>query len=440
MSTVTADAIGAIVSDTRLLRGHRIKFNIHGLRYSNLITIGEKNYATASINDPLLVLSDAEALSELLATPNGATHGTWPARLHGAVKRVLIARGLGLVAIPRLGKLSHSRSPSLHASRCAVMNTPASMREIMAYATPYATGTDMEVHAARAASRGSSTEDFRTFLHMGIDPNLLLASACEGGNLSFVRQLIWSGADPDTTANPRKSTPLFIATQYNHIDVMQYLIEEAFANPSKLCFNGVSPIMYAAFTGKSNAVDILVHAGADINTREPTRGMTPLLGAIQFNRPSIFNRLIDANADLRICGFDGLTPLMTSSNLGLADCTERLIEKGAQVNAVNAVTGPMEGATPLIYAAGKGHVKIVELLIKKGAQVNARCADGCTALFWACQQGCVPVVRILLEKGADKTIEGIGMHGRIGSRYTPSTVARAALHGSNQTAILTLLA
>jgi len=417
LCTVDGDAIGGIVSDGRLLAGHRVKFMIGSARCSASITIGEKNYATASINDARLVLSDSVALCDLLST------GTWSAAQHGAVKRMQCVRGLALLQIPRLGKLSYSRSPSLHGSRCAVMNTPASMRSIMAFATPYCTPTDAEETSARAASSGNDAAVFEASLRSGIDPNLLLCSACEGGTRAFVEELILCGADPDGLDTIL--TPLFLATRYDHIDTMHCLID-AGADPSKLSGNGVPPIMYAAIVGNLPALNVLVAAGADIDAHETTKGATPLIVAIDSKRVSIVNRLIDIGADVNARMLCGKTALIGASRLALDVVIERLIANGADVHAVT--NGTMVGATGLVYAAGAGYRSTVELLIESGADVNARCADGSTALFWACHRGHVPVVSMLLDKGADKHLTGL-------MGLTPSRIPIV----SNRAAIIGLL-
>lgn len=61
---------------------------------------------------------------------------------------------------------------------------------------------------------------------------------------------------------------------------------------------------------------------------------------------------------------------------------KRLIERGADVNAVND-----GGWTPLHHAIEKGHENVVRMLIGAGANVNVRQNDGWTPLHQAVASG-----------------------------------------------------
>jgi len=62
------------------------------------------------------------------------------------------------------------------------------------------------------------------------------------------------------------------------------------------------------------------------------------------------------------------------------------------------------GECPLIRAAHNGHFHTVKFLVEKGADVNAIDMGDNTALHWAAMRGHVEIVKYLLEQGADKTI------------------------------------
>ena len=57
----------------------------------------------------------------------------------------------------------------------------------------------------------------------------------------------------------------------------------------------------------------------------------------------------------------------------------------------------------LLTAIKRGDLAEVERLLDRGANINAQNAtrDGWTPLHWACQRGCLHIARLLLEKGAD---------------------------------------
>lgn len=78
----------------------------------------------------------------------------------------------------------------------------------------------------------------------------------------------------------------------------------------------------------------------------------------------------------------------------------QLLDNGTDVNAPSEA----DSDTPLIAASKRGHVQIVQKLLAKGANVNARDAWGQTSLKWAATLGHADVVRALLTAGADPNI------------------------------------
>jgi len=71
----------------------------------------------------------------------------------------------------------------------------------------------------------------------------------------------------------------------------------------------------------------------------------------------------------------GLTPLSWAAISGRAEAVELLIQRGANVNAVNR-----DGGTALHGAAFLGHVKAVDLLVQNGAKINTANERGETPL------------------------------------------------------------
>lgn len=69
----------------------------------------------------------------------------------------------------------------------------------------------------------------------------------------------------------------------------------------------------AALTGNLEAIQQHIQAGSDLNLREPTRGSTPLITAIVFDKPEVAKALIDAGADINLQNNEGSTPLITAA-------------------------------------------------------------------------------------------------------------------------------
>lgn len=111
----------------------------------------------------------------------------------------------------------------------------------------------------------------------------------------------------------------------------------------------------------------------------------------------------------------GATPLMYAAAVGSVDAMARLIDAGANVNAVNS-----GGATALMWAATD--LAKVRLLLERGADAKAVAKSGKTALALAAMSdGSGGIVRLLLANGADpKAVDGF-----------KSTVLHAAAAGND---------
>ena len=64
------------------------------------------------------------------------------------------------------------------------------------------------------------------------------------------------------------------------------------------------------------------------------------------------------------------------------------------------------GCTPLMAAADAGRTAVVRLLLDRGAQIDAMDAGHRTALMAAAASGHTEVVKLLLERGADVLVRG----------------------------------
>ena len=94
------------------------------------------------------------------------------------------------------------------------------------------------------------------------------------------------------------------------------------------------------------------------------------------------------------------TPLMIASLHRHSSIVQRLLEKGADVNAKDVAH-----ETPLMYACVGGHADIAIQLIRHGADVHSASDDGVRAIHIACTKPKFEkVVQMLLDRGADPNV------------------------------------
>ena len=134
-------------------------------------------------------------------------------------------------------------------------------------------------------------------------------------------------------------------------------------------------MLTAANNQNSEAVRVLIEAGANVNAKS-TKGGTALMFASVFNKnPEIVKILIEAGADLNAENDEGNTALILSCVYSRAEIARILIESGADLNHTNK-----HGATALMFAAGRNNADILHILVDAGADTALKDESGKTAL------------------------------------------------------------
>ena len=143
-----------------------------------------------------------------------------------------------------------------------------------------------------------------------------------------------------------------------------------------------------------------------LNYQEPVYGGTLLMLTIWNQQMKPFKILLEHKADMSIHDtYDGSSALIDACSSKLYDdkFAEMLIEKGANVNDVQAVENEGETRTPLMLAAREGNLGLVKLLVSKGADINYRNKNGGAALDECIILKYYDVALFLLQNGADYT-------------------------------------
>ncbi|KAK3599325.1 hypothetical protein CHS0354_009809 [Potamilus streckersoni] len=242
-----------------------------------------------------------------------------------------------------------------------------------------------------------------------------LALASQGGDLDLVKFFIEKGAYIDTESPPSKETPLFQAISHEHEDVALFLIAEG-ADVNKIPTRKIhnSCLHVSCQFGQAQVVDALLETDLQIDMKNKNC-VTPLHFALMFKKEKIAKKLIEKGCDINLSsGRLDKTPLHLSSEMGLGNITEMILEKGADPMAKDK-----KGHSPMHYASMYGHKDIVMMLMKQNADKSEsrslkhrrkKDMKGLTPIHYAARRGRVDVLKSLIQSGVNADLPD--MYGR----------------------------
>ena len=188
-------------------------------------------------------------------------------------------------------------------------------------------------------------------------------------------------------------SPFYSAIRNNDFPALRRLLRAP--GPNFRDGRGNSTLMYAAGVGSPQSMQIVLDSGGDPNLANDF-GATPLMWCA--GDAAKVRMLLAKGAKVNVRSKLGRTPLEIAAAWdGSIEATRLMIEKGADVNAVDE-----GGGTILEQASLTNNVEVARLLIAKGAKVNTVDMGGFTPLHAAAGNGNTnaPLVKLLLEHGA----------------------------------------
>jgi hypothetical protein len=145
--------------------------------------------------------------------------------------------------------------------------------------------------------------------------------AANKGIISSLRQL--AGKDERTGA-------LIVAIDRNHADIASLLLNDGL-DPDKRSAENESPLIRAAFFGRTDIVNALLDHGADINqhgAKTPDEERTALIRAVESNKVDTVKALLDRGASPLLADYYGWTAIHYAAKDGHRQSLEALVAHG----------------------------------------------------------------------------------------------------------------
>ena len=274
-----------------------------------------------------------------------------------------------------------------------------------------------------------------------------LLFAARAGHVDAVRVLLEAGADVNDTLSDGQSA-LVVAVANANWELADHMLDRgADPNLAAAGWNALHQLlrtrrMNTGFgfpgpipSGSVDSIDVLkkmIAVGGDVNARMTTNGMkdgqrnrlnrlgaTPFFLAAKVTDTEAMRVLVDAGADARTPSADGTTPLMVAAGVAIwnpgedggslagqedevLEAVKMCVELGSDVNAAN-----YRGMTALHGAAFRGTNDVAEYLVARGADLDARTELGYSPLaiadgfsysdFYKAQKHTAALLRTLME-------------------------------------------
>lgn len=258
-----------------------------------------------------------------------------------------------------------------------------------------------------------------------LDDNDLMSPliiAAQLNHKQIVDALITAGANPNF-ANCRKQTPLYFALMNGNLDVAKYLVERG-ANIQISDDSGISLMHLSAMKALHEFINLLLEKGVSINTQD--KGFrTPLHYAVIEGQLETIKLVIDKGANLEIQDEEGFTALMTACWKMREDIVRYLIDRNARVDVLDK-----NKRSCAHLAVLRKSETILAFLADAKLSLDLISGSGMAPIHLATSKGYENIVQYLLSRGADITVR---------EENTQQTSLHLAVMGSNKTRLVEIL-
>jgi ankyrin repeat protein len=279
--------------------------------------------------------------------------------------------------------------------------------------------------------------------------NTSLMAAAIDGDLDLVQQAIEAGASLDRYDWNLGYSPLGMAIDRGHVDLVQCLLG-ANANPHSGSIS-TTALGLAAERGEVEIIQMLLPRGVDVNAPVGQDGWTALLSAIKNGHRAVVQLLVTAGANVNVWS-RGETPILLAAkcedrdiynylyplvNTTIQLCADRDGEQLLQATRKRRIREQNRPVEKFIEMATIGNVDEVNRAIEIGVEIDEIGAKGHTALMAAAYYGHRSLVNVLLAAGADPNL--LSDDDGLATGMTALMLAAGSFFASNRQHIAKLL-
>jgi ankyrin repeat protein/L-ascorbate metabolism protein UlaG (beta-lactamase superfamily) len=161
-------------------------------------------------------------------------------------------------------------------------------------------------------------------------------------------------------------------------------------------FAGADDIHEAIQQGDLTKTQSLIAKNPTLLNAKTEEGRTPLHVAVMGGHKELMEFLIQKGANIDALDAEGRTPLIGAIMSRKPELAHTLVNRGADVKIKSK-----EGASAIIYTLFFGPEDLIEPLLDHGQNVNERFIGGVTLMQGAAAMGNINAMKILFEHGAD---------------------------------------
>ncbi|KAJ4296493.1 putative ankyrin-repeat protein [Kalmusia sp. IMI 367209] len=198
--------------------------------------------------------------------------------------------------------------------------------------------------------------------------------ACRQGHTAKVESLLSANPKLANLRDDDDRLPIHWAVSYNHLPIVQLLVQDKSFDPDAVDASGWTPLMMACSRKDADAiVDLLLSKDADVNAKN-NNGQTALHFCASKNNLYVARTLLAQKppASARVKDKRGQLALHRAAAVGSMPIIKELLGKGkSPLNATD-----VDGMTPLHHAVAEGNGDAALLLLASGAEFDKRDTDG----------------------------------------------------------------